>query len=455
MNAFDCSKWNDEDHWKSLCPSLTVGKEGLQKGTDAISNASLKEFERRRKRLVEDGYVLADNILCGSDAHQLNLIQKLREGITVLHKDHSIPATFILLFDQTWELAQLAKRSLGECTHTKNVFNFDVLAWYIDPSENVAGFSPHRDRQPEDAPSSFHKCQQAKYVTMWTALSEATPENSCLYVIPKQFDPGYTLGDDALVDEHVDNTEGGDPLSRALTGKEAYQHIRALPRKAGESVLFTHRIMHWGSRGNPHSHQKEPRIAISFVCSDPEFEKSYVDTKYFEGDSFPPFRIRLLLVCAQLLIYYQRFDLPKDVIRACYEYCKENSDDLDEEYRKKVFVEFVKAMKEAGHNEHPNASKESTGIEEETPKQSTVNLVVTGPEDDSDEEDAMMQEMLDAEDGGYGEFEDDYDEQIEDGESEEAEGTVDDDDEEPTSLFGKRAHNGDNSSDSRKKTKLE
>jgi len=121
-------------------------------------------------------------------------------------------------------------------------------------------------------------------------------------------------------------------------------------------------------------------------------------------------------------------------------------------------VEFVKAMKEAGHNECLNPSKESTDIEEPSPKQSTVNLVVTGPEDDSDEEDAMMQEMLDAEAGGYGEFEDDYDEQIEDGESEEdaedGDDTVHDDDEESTSLFGKRVQNGDNSTDSRKKTKV-
>ena len=28
------------------------------------------------------------------------------------------------------------------------------------------------------------------------ALSDATPENSCIYVIPKQHDPGYLEGDD-------------------------------------------------------------------------------------------------------------------------------------------------------------------------------------------------------------------------------------------------------------------
>jgi ectoine hydroxylase-related dioxygenase (phytanoyl-CoA dioxygenase family) len=45
---------------------------------------------------------------------------------------------------------------------------------------------------------SFHSDKEgghAKYVTMWIALTPVTPENSCLYVIPRQFDPGYINGD--------------------------------------------------------------------------------------------------------------------------------------------------------------------------------------------------------------------------------------------------------------------
>jgi len=173
--------------------------------------------------------------------------------------------TFVLLYDETLEVAHGAIEILDDATHPSNVFNFDVLAWYIDPRENVAGFSPHRDRQPGDAQSSFHADGQAKYVTMWMALSNATPENSCLYVIPKSNDPGYTEGDSDGNGEKKDD----DPMWRALPTKESFQNIRALPRQAGQSLLFTHRILHWGSRGNPNSLQNEPRVAISFVCSDP------------------------------------------------------------------------------------------------------------------------------------------------------------------------------------------
>ena len=80
-------------------------------------------------------------------------------------------------------------------------------------------------------------------------------------VIPKQFDPGYLEGDDPPESDDSSDatrtTESGnkndssnfsDPLSRALPTKQSYQNIRALPRRAGESIIFTHRILHWVSK---------------------------------------------------------------------------------------------------------------------------------------------------------------------------------------------------------------
>ena len=55
---------------------------------------------------------------------------------------------------------------LSKATHPLNVFNFDLLAWHIDAKENRAGFSPHRDRQPDDTSSSFHVDGKAKYATL-------------------------------------------------------------------------------------------------------------------------------------------------------------------------------------------------------------------------------------------------------------------------------------------------
>jgi hypothetical protein len=419
------SAWEQPDLWRSVCAELTI--QATDSNTSKLVTAPHATEEAvalgkvRRRRLIERGYALVDEPVATS------LVPVLRQGIETLHK-LNLPASFILLFDETWELASMSRSVLKVSTLDKNEFQFDILAWYIDSG----GFSPHRDRQPEDAPSSF-EAEEAKFVTQWIALTDATPENSCLYVIPKGSDPGYTEGD----------TEEEDPLQKALPNKQAFQQIRALPRQQGQSVLFTHRIIHWGSERDPTT-SEPPRIAISFVCSDPSFERLYVDPSYFTSEKLPPFHIRMLLVCAQLLIYHQRFDLSKECIKACYEYCKDHEEELEESYRQKVFVEFVKAMSET-----PQAATKKSASGKSALNELSSNAVAkesSAESEENEEEEAMMQEMLDAETGGYGDFADDYDEIANEGGADDIlgdDGTSDydeddDDNEDGAGLFGKR-----------------
>lgn len=56
---------------------------------------------------------------------------------------------------------------------------------YVDPNRGDVGFSPHRDRQPDDSAATFRPDGTAMYTTLWLPLTDATPENSCLYVIPR------------------------------------------------------------------------------------------------------------------------------------------------------------------------------------------------------------------------------------------------------------------------------
>jgi len=436
LSSSSRNKWGTPEFWQRICPGLTITDNGIRQVNGPRSTATsvpTEVFEQRRNGLIEIGFAQIDETLMESQA-----IQKLLQGIKDLQqestKDSAVkyPASFILLFDETWELARTSRDILKQSTHKSNDFNYDNLAWYIEGG----GFSPHRDRQPENVPESFHPDGEAKFVTHWIALSDAQPENSCLYVIPKYQDPGYIKGDDGPAAE--------DPLRRALSNKTAFQHIRALPRKPGQSLIFTHRIIHWGSARSEDS-KLPPRVALSFVCSDSTYEKPYIDPKYFSSDKNPPFRIRLLLVCAQLLIYYQRFDLPKATIKACYDFCKENENELEETYRHKVFLEFVKAMKEA---------KGEAGDENEvTEKPKNETKGIDDEDEDADEDEAMMEEMLNAEEQGYGEFEDDFDDTNDDDDKEEnfatAEGSDEDPEDEGVSLFGRPA--GSDPSSKRKK----
>jgi Phytanoyl-CoA dioxygenase (PhyH) len=415
-------QWGKASFWGHICQDLVISKK-----SNLVRNSSRKPIQSQPHRLglIQQGYARVD------DALDSSLIGKLKAGATALQQA-GYPASFLILFDETWELANQSDGIMKDATHEANRFNFDILAWYIESR----GFSPHRDRQPDNTPASFHPDGQAKFVTHWVALSEATPENSCLYMIPKTHDPGYMEGDD----------EAEDPLQRALPNKGSFQHIRSFPRSAGTSLLFTHRIIHWGS-ARDESSTMPPRIAISFVCSDPSYEKPYLEqysrqpseeSTLFIAPSFP---LRLLLVCAQLLIYYQRLDLPRDTIQACYQYCKDNQDELEKSYRQKVFLEYINAMKE--EKSEPNLGGD----------------FVKAADNNEDEEEAMLEEMLNAEKGQYGEFEDDFDETnhgyegggnyVGDRETDEEE----DEEDEGVSIFGKRqsAQGDDSSSPKRRK----
>lgn len=101
--------------------------------------------------------------------------------------------------------------------------------------------------------------------TCWVALSHATPDNGCLYVIPRGADPAYELGDcSAAAAAAEEGSGGGGSQAFALGeaprgggscylpgGAAAWQHVRALPCAPGDALCFSHRIVHWGSCGRP------------------------------------------------------------------------------------------------------------------------------------------------------------------------------------------------------------
>jgi hypothetical protein len=114
-------------------------------------------------------------------------------------------------------------------------------------------------------------------------------------MIPKYLDPGYLISDNIPEEKSAlckkkkknkqvikndsaetvnDGASDRDPLREALLDKEDYQHIRAIPLNEGEFVIFTHRILHWGSKGRK-SYKGPPRISFSVAFSDPAFEAPY------------------------------------------------------------------------------------------------------------------------------------------------------------------------------------
>jgi len=168
-----------------------------------------------------------------------------------------------------------------------------------------------------------------KYSTCWIPFTDACPDNSCLHVIPRGDDPGYFEGDDP----------DSDPMQVALSTKESYQNIKCIPAETGSVVLFSHRILHWGSKGREGYHT--PRIAFSFANSSEDFEPHYFSNTHLP---FPNLNLRIALSGGQMLSYWDRFQLTNEELIKYYDLFKLEKEAFHKTYIHKISNEFLKAI---------------------------------------------------------------------------------------------------------------
>ena len=289
------------------------------------------ELDALRARLVDDGYLTTAS---SAELAAAVSLEAVRDGMWRLVAA-GWPATLILLYDEAWVIAHhYGSRVSAACGG--NVMSFDMLAWLIAPAEGQAGFAPHRDRQPSDVRGSFHSDGSPKYCTAWVALGDADPDTSCLYLIPRGDDPGYDAGDDA--------SEGAeDPLVALLRSDSAVQSIRACPLPAGAAVLFSHRVMHWGSRGHPRC--TTPRFSLSFGCADPSFERAYLRAPASHLP-FPRPAVRAALAAAQLINYHERFAFGAPLLSLFGRVFRAHRAEFTAEYAHKTAAELKSAAED-------------------------------------------------------------------------------------------------------------
>lgn len=197
------------DYWRAICPHLHVDSEAKQ--ADLLAAAapcccSDTAAAAVRRRLIDEGYASLK-----PDAVRWSTpVEDLAHGARCL-AEHGWPATALAIYDESWALGRDAAELMRRATGNTPVL--DTLGFYVDPREGYRGFSPHRDRQPEDWMSrgmaedpraTFRQDGTAKYATVWIALTAADSDSSCLHFVPAQHDPGYYAGDtNQSEDDHV------------------------------------------------------------------------------------------------------------------------------------------------------------------------------------------------------------------------------------------------------------
>jgi hypothetical protein len=268
-----------EGFWRQQFPDLNIGGDSPRENPpdfQATDDAKRLWFERMR----EEGYVHATTRHLGSLAARL-------AGAVEHCKRLSIPPVCIFLFNETWEsfysLDSFLRAFLGDGYRILP----DFWAWYLDPLRAESGWSPHRDK----GRLSLRHDGMPDSLTVWIPLTESTPENGCIYVLPANRDPVY-------------GTERGDTESRVDISK-----ARALPAKPGDFLSWNQAVLHWGGEASRFASHARIAMALEFQSGEREPFNQPLLTPFVNLD----FGSRLKLVAKQILQYRHMYPLTERI----------------------------------------------------------------------------------------------------------------------------------------------
>ncbi len=256
------------DFWRKLNPTLSIGDEH---DAHRFERAALnpEDLAQLREKIRVEGYFKTEPIL---DITELN---RFKAGIETLRAE-GLPAAFCLVYDEFWLLARTPSLVRLVASTLGPQYRQMTWAWcnYVEPVRAASGWHPHRD-------GSHH----GDRLTVWIPVTEATLDNGCMYVIPKdKIDPRTSL-------EEAD--------ARALL-----HATRALPARPGEVLGWDFDVIHWGSSSSDAA--TEPRVSLTqvFIAGTAEPDAEVL----FEISQLPSFEKRLYAISRGLL-YYGKFEL--------------------------------------------------------------------------------------------------------------------------------------------------
>jgi hypothetical protein len=260
----------EPDFWRALNPSLSVG---------AAADAAALELEAIP---VEERDALAAHVRKHGYFHTAPTLDRaalarLRDAIDVL-RDEGLPPSFCFVYDEYWLLARtpsligFAEGVLGP--GYRQISN--VWCHYVHAAGRASGWQPHVD--------GFHN--PAGRLTFWIPLTDATLDNGCMYLIPKDRIAPQTSIEQADV-------------------RTLLQAARAMPAQAGEVLGWDFEVIHWGSAVSEAA--KEPRISLSFELIAASAEPEESERPLFDLFPLPTLEERLYGVCRGVL-QYARFE---------------------------------------------------------------------------------------------------------------------------------------------------
>ena len=257
----------DPDFWRHLNPAMTITEGGLQKPTKGVE-VSRSVIAAAKEMVVEEGYFKIDSLI------EPAKLKDLANCVRKLHAENW-PETFAFVYDDFWQMFQRTSFVMSELLGRDYKQMPNLWMFYLECNSQSRGWVPHRDRarmKTLDSNGYPHS------INIWLPLTDATPENGCMYMLPAGYDENY-------------NGDLGIQLCSSL------QDIRAVPAKAGDFLGWNEAVFHWGGRSSKLA--KDPRISMATVYQSVKIDP--LEWPLINPQTVPPFIERVGMVSQQFL----------------------------------------------------------------------------------------------------------------------------------------------------------
>ena len=220
----------DPRYWRKLNPAMSIyGKEPVAIFENSAVDASI--LESALQTFSASGYFQMPAVLCKSAVEQMSTCFDVT-------RNAGWHPTFVFVYDEFWRafrgpvVARLLRRVLGEDYRQLSY----IWGHYVPAGSS--GWRPHVDGATD-----------SNKLTLWLALSEATLENGCMYVVRRN----------AETDAAEVRFEQAGAFSFADV-RNLLQNAKALPATAGSFLGWGSDVVHWGSISSPLA---PPRLSVS------------------------------------------------------------------------------------------------------------------------------------------------------------------------------------------------
>jgi hypothetical protein len=268
------------ERWAELAPALSI--EGGRPAA-ALEARALGDEERAGilRRLAAEGWFRAAPFLDGA------AVATMRAAVEALVA-RGWPPVFAYVYDEFWavlrtpSMARLLRAALGAGYRLSP----RVWAFCIPAEKGASGWPPH-----VDGGAGTHTPDR---ITLWIPLGDATLENGCIYLVPKDLVPARTADDFADAVGALDHA----------TWRTLLQGARALPAAAGSVLGWDFQVIHWSSLAGD---AEAPRVSLAVEAFGEGITPTASELPLLDPEVLPPFEERLGAI-ARSLISYDRFE---------------------------------------------------------------------------------------------------------------------------------------------------